>query len=273
MSPQPPQLSKLSSYGRGLLDALGEDVQQHQKEVLARLRGTHVKQKEKPDPILKALQSDTAKIGPTIAEAAAALDTRVALWREDAYCIFIAHCTCKGCGRKWTGQMDPNVYLRSRKTRKDESNPYMYVPVRSISNWSIPRLKVSTFYTLFACDHCFEGLTPCHPAHDVTEPSSTLSQENTELPVVQLPSSDGSSWSSPVPVPPASTSEEGIETFNSLQEESALPNTPSATSPSPRLSNVGFPALADAFHTLIGEPEAVLDTAGSSLSQDKGEEG
>lgn len=250
MPAQPPQLSKLSSYGRSLLEALGEDIQQHQKEVLARLRGTYVKPKEKPDPVLKSLQSGTVKIGPTIAEAAAALDTRAALWREDAYCIFIAHCTCKGCGRKWTGQMDPNVYLRSRKTRKDESNPYMYVPVRSISNWSLPRLKVSAFYTLFSCDHCFEGLTPCHPTRNVTEPFSTPSQENTELPVVQLPSSDGSSESSPVPVPPASTSEEDIETFSPLQEESALPNIPFTTSPSPRSSNGGFPAIAEGWDFL-----------------------
>lgn len=250
MSPQPPQLSKLSSYGRSLLEALGEDIQQHQKEVLARLRGTYVKQKEKPDPILKSLQSDTVKIGPSIAEAAAALDKRAALWREDAYCIFIAHCTCKGCGRKWTGQMDPNVYLRSRKTRKDESNPYIYVPVRSISNWSLPRLKVSAFYTLFSCDHCFEGLTPCQSTRDAPEPSSTPSQENTESPAGQLLSSAESSESSPIPAPPVSTSEEDTEIFNLSQEESVLLSIPCTTSPSLKSSNGGFPALAEGWDFL-----------------------
>jgi hypothetical protein len=250
MSQQPPQLSKLSSYGRSLLEALGEDIQQHQKEVLARLRGTYVRQKEKPDPVLKSLQSDTVKISPSIAEAAAALDKRAALWREDAYCIFIAHCTCKGCGRKWTGQMDPNVYLRSKKTRKDESNPYIYVPVRSISNWSLPRLKVSAFYTLFSCDNCFEGLTPCQPTRDAPEPSSTPSQENTESLAGQLPSSAESFESSPVPVPPASTSEEGTEIFNLSQDESVLLSIPCTTSPSLKSSNGGFPALAEGWDFL-----------------------
>jgi len=248
MANDTPKLSKLSDYGRSLLAALDEDPQEHQKEVQARLQGKKIT-KPKEDKVLQALQSGTAKIGPTIAEAAAALEQRAAMWREDAYCIFIAHCYCKNCGARWTGQMDPNVYLRSRKTKKDESNPYMYVPVRSISNWSLPRLRISTFYSLLTCERCFEGLK-CLP-------SSTNSQVSTGSPVVQVATSDGSFASSPAPVPPASTSEAGGETSSAFEEPWEARKLNSATSPSPRLSNVGFPALADALHTLIDIPGSV----------------
>lgn len=207
MSTVIPKLSAISSYGKGLLAALDETPNEHQEQVKRILKG----EKPKRDSVLEKLQDGSVKIGPTIAEAAAAMEARQPLWREDAYCIFIAHCSCKNCGRRWTAQLDPNIYLRSRMVRKPgtptpelrASKPYMYVPVKSISNWNIPKLKVSTFYAPFACADCFEGIAPCPPIH-----TSKYSLDAIELPEDQPNGSGESSGLIPQPLLPVPILEE-----------------------------------------------------------------
>lgn len=216
------KLKPLSSFERGLLDALDEDPKLHQQRMLQRLKGEKVAGPKTAiaDPLLRKLQAGTVKIGPTIAEAALALEQRVALWREDAYCIFIAHCHCKGCGRKETRQADHQVYVRSRNTKNDPSNPFIYFPVRDISNWMLPRLQISTFHTTFTCQYCFEGLV-CLPLPTPSEGDTGLHEDQQNL-------SANSSSLHPEPVQPASSLGEDLEmsrlsSANSLQQIEGRP--------------------------------------------------
>lgn len=216
-------LKPVSDYERGLLALLDDTPANHQERLMKRMKGEKVPG-PKADPILKQLQEGKTKIGPTIAEAAAAMEARLPKWREDAYCIFIAHTTCKNCGMHEVRQRDPQVYLRERMLKwpgvlsnKDivEANPFKYTPVRSISNWLLPKLRITTFHAPIACEHCFEGLT-CQ----VKEYSTTSFQDDTASPADQL---DGSVESSSLTLPaqpPASTWGEDIEMSNLLSAAS-----------------------------------------------------
>lgn len=211
---KPKTLSKVSDYGRGLLAALGESVDDHQREVKARLSGERPA-KQKADPILAKLQAGTAKIGPTIEEAAIALAKRQAMWKEDAYCIFIAHVTCKGCGAKNTLQQDPQIYLRMRCTKKDQLNSFIYTPIKSYSNISLPKVKIATFVTPFACEACFENTSWL--------PSSKYSLDDIESPE-DLPETLGNTSSSfPLTQQPASISGEDIAMSNLSTARSLIP--------------------------------------------------
>lgn len=212
MSNESKTLKPVSAFERGLLALLDEDVSDHQARMAKRLRGEKVEaKKEAADPILKKLQDGTAKIGPTIAEAALALEQRVERWKEDAYVIFIAHTTCRGCGTRDKRQLDPHVYLRSIERKPSELRTARYVPVRSISNWTLPRVALSTFHTTFACAECFEGLEKPWEL-EVIVPSTPPSEVDTASPADPLNLSVVYSQSLPVDsTPPASISGEDIE--------------------------------------------------------------
>jgi len=217
------KLLPLQAYEKSLLALLDEDPNQHQRRMKQRLKGERVTATKLPvaDPILRRLQTDTIKVGPTITEAALAMEARIASEREEAYVVFIDHIACRNCGHTEMRQADHHIYLCLRATRKEDrlAKTRRYVPVKFLSNPGLPRRLESVFHAPFACQHCFKEIAPCPiPA---LAPSPTYSLVDFESPEDPPTSSDELSTYHPLDIPqPASTSPEAIETYRELQYSS-----------------------------------------------------
>lgn len=97
------------------------------------------------------------------------------VWIPHCYVFFVRQATCRNCRTTVRCLDSPELFLQQRQERRDDSNPYLYTPVRVIEFKRLPRRKVVKFITVPVCEACFEGET-C-PKEDT--PSS---QEGIESP-------------------------------------------------------------------------------------------
>lgn len=81
------------------------------------------------------------------------------VWLPHNYVLFVRQSTCKNCGTTERVLDVPRLFLQQRKQRRDESNPYIYTPVKAIEFHTLPRRTVLSIVTVPFCLLCFEGPT------------------------------------------------------------------------------------------------------------------
>ena len=80
------------------------------------------------------------------------------VWIPNSYVLFVRLSTCKTCHSTDRCLDIPRLFLQQRKQRRDESNPYLYTPVREIEHWTLPRRIVVNPVSVPYCLNCFEGV-------------------------------------------------------------------------------------------------------------------
>ena len=78
-------------------------------------------------------------------------------WIPCSYVLFSRQTTCKHCHATERGMDSPRLFLQQRKSRRDDSNPYLYTPCAGIDDWSLPRRVILNIATTPYCLNCFEG--------------------------------------------------------------------------------------------------------------------
>ncbi len=93
------------------------------------------------------------------------------LWIPHSYVLFVRLSTCKTCNATERVLDIPRLFLQQRAKRRDESNPYLYTPVKGIEFHTLPRRLVVTPITVPYCLACFED-TSCPVSQDY-QPDAT----------------------------------------------------------------------------------------------------
>jgi hypothetical protein len=95
------------------------------------------------------------------------------VWIPHSYVFFVRQATCRNCRTTVRCLEDANLFLQQRRgDRRDESNPYLYTPVKAIEHVNLPRRKILKPITVPICEACFEGSscpTSISCAPDVTK--------------------------------------------------------------------------------------------------------
>lgn len=100
------------------------------------------------------------------------------VWVPHSYVFFVRQATCRNCRTTVRCLDDARLFLQKRKERRDDSNPYLYEPVKEIEFVKLPRQKVLRVMTTPVCESCFEGASCQTTSSSSLNPEDTASQQD-----------------------------------------------------------------------------------------------